>query len=194
MFRFATSALLATVALPAFAGTWNLDASHTRVGFSVSHMVVSTVHGQFPGVTGTMQFEPGAVGNLSLNVTVDMNTVDTDNDDRDGHLKAPDFFDVANHPTMTFQSTRVRAKRDGFDVTGNLTIRGVTREVTLHATGLGQTVTDPWGNTRVAAHASGVVNRQDFGVAFSQTIDGGGLLVGDEVTITLDAEFIAASS
>jgi len=189
------TALLATALLApmtAQAGTWKLDPSHSHVGFSVTHMMISEVQGEFAGVEGTLEYEVGSLDDLKLDVTVDMSTVDTRNADRDAHLAKPDFLDVAKHPTMSFVATDViPGKKGAFDVVGDLTIKGITKEVTLEAKGLQTAVTDPWGGKRVGAKATTVINRQDFGVSFNQALDAGGVLVGDEITLELSAEFVA---
>jgi len=180
------------VPMTAQAGTWKLDPSHSHVGFSVTHMMISEVQGEFAGVEGTLEYEVGSLDNLKLDVTVDMSTVDTRNADRDAHLAKPDFLDVAKHPTMSFVATDVvPGKKGAFDVVGDLTIKGITKEVTLEAKGLQAAVTDPWGGKRVGAKATAVINRQDFGVTFNQALDAGGVLVGDEITLELSAEFVA---
>ncbi len=177
----------------AHAGTWNLDASHSRVGFRVKHMMVSSVEGQFTDVSGTLQAEPGDLKNASVEVTVQMASVDTSNEDRDNHLRADDFFGVEAHPTMTFVSRKFKAKKDGsFEIVGDLTIRGNTKSVTFTGEGLGQSITDPWGNERMGATATATIDRQDFGVKYSQVLDQGGLAVGNDVKIQLDVEFVRA--
>ncbi len=183
----ASALLLASTA--AHAETWQIDPTHTRVGFRVSHMMVSSVEGSFPDVSGTLDLQPGKLSDAKVSVEVTMNTVSTGNDQRDEHLRTSDFLDVANHPTMTFSSTGLKAKRGGFELTGDLTIRGVTKRVTFTGTGLDQVAVDPWGNKRMGAHATTIVNRQDFGVAWNQALETGGLLVGDELPLQIDVEF-----
>lgn len=174
----------------AFAGSWTLDPTHSKVGFRVSHMMVSSVEGQFHGVEATLEMDGTDRSTLEVAVTIDTTTVDTANADRDAHLQQADFLDTATFPQMTFRSTGVKkAKKDTFVLVGDLTLRGVTKEVELTTTGLAQVVTDPWGNQRVGARAVGVIDRQDFGVSFNQALDVG-VLVGDEVTLQLDVEFI----
>ena len=176
----------------ASAGTWKLDPTHSHVGFAVTHMMISEVEGEFGGVEGTLEYEVGKLDGMKLDVSVDMTTVDTRNADRDAHLAKADFLDVARFPTMTFVATKVKSTGKGsFDVIGDLTIKGVTKQVTLHGKGLAAAVKDPWGNTRVGASATAVIDRQDFGVSFNQALDAGGVLVGDEVTLQLSAEFVA---
>lgn len=185
------SALLLVPGL-ASAGTWTLDPAHSHVGFAVSHMMISEVEGEFGGVEGSLTYDVGQLSSMKLSVTVDMTTVDTRNADRDAHLAKEDFLDVAKFPTMTFVAKSVKSTGDGtFDVVGDLTIKGVTKSVTLHGKGLTQAVTDPWGNQRVGAKATAVIHRKDFGVSYNQTLDAGGVMVGDEVTLSLSAEFIA---
>lgn len=179
--------------LSAHAATWNLDPAHSRVGFSVSHMTISTVEGSFSGVEATLDYEVGRLSELKTTVTVDMATVDTRNADRDAHLKKEDFLFVEEHPEMTFVSTAVKPGKKGtFELVGDLTLRGVTKRVTFEGTGLQQVALDPWGNERLGAKATAVIDRQAFGVSYNQTLDRGGLLVGDEVTIELAVEFVKA--
>lgn len=173
------------------ADTWTIDPTHSRVGFSVAHMTISSVEGRFNGVEGTLTYDVGKLADLKTTVTVDMTTVDTDNADRDAHLKKEDFLHVEKYPEMTFVSTGVKAgKKGAFELMGDLTIRGVTKPVTFQAKGLDQTVTDPWGNDRVGASATTVIDRKAFGVNYNQVLDRGGVMVGDEVTIELDVEFV----
>lgn len=176
---------------PALADTWTLDPDHSRVGFAVSHLMVSTVEGEFRDVAATLEHDLTTPQALSVRVSVDLASVDTRNDKRDEHLRSSDFLDIATHPTMTFESTRVRWRRNGaFTVDGTLTLRGVSKPLTLTGKGLTQVVTDPWGNERVGVSATGILNRQDFGVQWNQALETGGVLVGDEVTLRIDAEFL----
>lgn len=180
---------LFAVSTPALAATYSIDASHSRVGFAVTHMMVSTVRGEFGQVEGTVEYDPKNVAATKVNATVQVASVDTREPKRDDHLRSADFFDAANLPTMTFVSKSVKnVKKDGFDLVGDLTIRGVTKEVTLKVAPFTPEVKDPWGNYKVGTRATGVINRQDFGVKWNNTLDGGGLVVGDEVTIELDVE------
>ncbi|MCB9679600.1 MAG: YceI family protein [Alphaproteobacteria bacterium] len=173
------------------AATWELDPAHSRVGFAVTHLMVSTVEGQFTEPKATLDYEVGDLKGLKVTVTVDMKSVDTRNDQRDEHLRTSDFLDVEKYPTMTFESRSVEvAKKGGFLIHGDLTLRGVTRPVTLTASGLTQSVKDPWGNERVGAKATATIDRQEFGVAWNQALEAGGMLVSDEVELQIDAEFI----
>lgn len=190
-------AVIATLAagftLPASAGTttYQIDPRHSSADFGVTHLMISTVRGEFHGVTGTVVVDDGNLANSSVNVTIDATTVDTREPDRDKHLKSDAFFDVAKYPTITFKSTKVEKNADGsLRVTGDLTIRGVTRTATLTASAPKPAIKDPWGLQRTAASASAKINRQDFGVSWNQKLDGGGVVVGDDVNITLDVEMI----
>jgi polyisoprenoid-binding protein YceI len=153
--------------------------------------MISTVRGEFHGVTGTVVVDDSDISRSSVHVTIDATTVDTREPDRDKHLKSEAFFDVARYPTITFQSTKVERSADGnLKVTGGLTIRGVTKTAVLTATLPKAPIKDPWGLERTAVSASTKINRQDFGVAWNQKLDSGGVVVGDDVNITLDVEMI----
>lgn len=185
--------LAAAIALPASAGTttYQIDPRHSSAGFGVTHLMISTVRGEFHGVTGTVIVDDTDISKSSVNVTIDATTVDTREPDRDKHLKSEAFFDVAKYPTITFQSTKVERNSDGsLKVTGDLTIRGVSKTAVLTATLPKAPIKDPWGLQRTAVSASTKINRQDFGVAWNQKLDSGGVVVGDDVNITLDVEMI----
>jgi len=185
--------LAAALALPASAGTttYQIDPRHSSAGFGVTHLMISTVRGEFHGVTGTVVVDDSDVSKSSVNVTIDATTVDTREPDRDKHLKSEAFFDVAKYPAITFQSTKVGRNNDGtLKVTGDLTIRGVTKAAILTATLPKAPIKDPWGLQRTAVSASTKINRQEFGVAWNQKLDSGGVVVGDDVNITLDVEMI----
>jgi len=185
--------LAAAIALPASAGTttYQIDPRHSSAGFGVTHLMISTVRGEFHGVTGTVIVDDSDISKSSVNVTIDATTVDTREPDRDKHLKSEAFFDVAKYPTITFQSTKVEQNSDGsLKVTGDLTIRGVTKSAVLTATLPKAPIKDPWGLQRTAVSASTKINRQAFGVAWNQKLDSGGVVVGDDVNVTLDVEMI----
>lgn len=185
--------LAAGFTLPASAGTttYQIDPRHSSADFGVTHLMISTVRGEFHGVTGTVVVDGDNLANSSVNVTIDATTLDTREPDRDKHLKSDAFFDVAKYPTMTFKSTKVEKNADGsLRVTGDLTIRGVTRTAVLTASVPKPAIKDPWGLQRTGASASVKINRQDFGVSWNQKLDGGGVVVGDDVNITLDVEMI----
>lgn len=183
------AALSLALSTPAAAATWQIDPSHSRVGFKVRHMMVSWVQGQFHDVAGTVEYDPANPAATKADVTVQIASVDTNEEKRDAHLVSADFFDAATHPTMTFRNATVRkAKGDQVELQGDLTIRGVSQPVTLVVTGLGQPVTDAWGNYRVGASASATIDRQAFGVSWNDTMDAGGVVVGDEVQLVIDVE------
>jgi polyisoprenoid-binding protein YceI len=184
----ATLAALLAVASPATT-TWQIDPKHTAAGFAVKHLMISTVRGQFKGVTGTVTVDDQDVSKSIVDVTIDATTVDTGEPARDKDLKSDHFFDVANYPTLTFKSKKVEQVSAGrLKVTGDLTIHGVTKEVVLDVEGPSPPIKDPQGNTRVAINATTKVNRQDFGVKWNANIDGGGVVVSDDVSITIDME------
>src|SRR5216684_3240652 len=181
------------LAIPAMAATttYQIDPRHSSAGFGVTHLMISTVRGEFHGVTGTVVVDDTDISKSSVNVTIDATSVDTREPDRDKHLKSEAFFDVAKYPAITFQSTKVERSGDGtLKVTGDLTIRGVTKTAVLTATLPKAPIKDPWGLQRTAASASTKINRQAFGVAWNQKLDSGGVVVGDDVNITLDVEMI----
>lgn len=185
--------LVGLLSLPACAGTttWQIDPKHSSAQFAVTHLMISTVRGEFHQVNGTVVVDDSDLSKSSVNVTIDTSTVDTREPDRDKHLMSPDFFDVAKYPTMTFRSTKVEsAGRGELKVTGDLTIRGVAKQVVLEVTTPKPAIKDPWGLQRTAVSGSTKVNRQDFGVAWNKTLDSGGVVVGDNVTITLDVEMV----
>jgi len=185
----ATVALLGLVAQPVLAGNeWTIDSAHTSANFTVRHMMVSNVHGGFGKVTGHAQYDGKDLKGADVEATIDVASIDTRDEHRDGHLKSADFFDVEKYPTITFKSTEVKKTHDGFDLTGDLTMHGTTKPVTLHAEKITEPVKDGKGNLHVGTTATGKINRQDFGVKFQKALDGGGVMVGDDVNIVLDVE------
>ena len=181
------------LALPvrAATSTWQVDPQHSSAQFAVRHLGLSTVRGAFSKLSGTMVLDDQDITKSSVEVTIDVNTVDTREPDRDKDLRSERFFDVAHFPTMTFQSKRVEQLAPGkLRVTGELTIHGTSREVTLDVDGPTAPVKDPWGNQRLAATATTKINRQDYGVKWNAKLDNGGVVVGDDVNITLDVEMI----
>lgn len=186
----ALAAVLGLAGAPALAETWTADTSHSAVGFSVRHMMVSNVKGAFNKFTATVEGSPADPASAKINATIDVASVDTREPKRDEHLRSADFFDAAKHPQMTFVSTKVeKVSARKAKVTGNLTLRGVTKPVTLDVE-YTDPVKSPWGQTVIGATATGKIDRQEFGVSFSKTLETGGLLVGDEVTITLELELV----
>lgn len=173
------------------ARTWSIDPVHSQVDFGVRHMMISTVRGTFGELEGTIYLDEDDLTNSSVEVSIDAASIDTRNEDRDNHLRSGDFLNVEEHPTLRFESRSVEPAGDGFVVQGDLTIRGVTREVTLEAEELGRG-TDPWGNPRVGFRADTRINRKDFGLTWNQALETGGVLVGDEVKISLEVQAIPA--
>ena len=168
--------------------TWTIDPTHTEVGFAVRHLMISTVRGRFGAVTGSVTVDESNPAESKLDVTIDTTSIDTRQEQRDAHLRSPDFFDAAQFPSMRFVSKRIEGDiTDDFTVTGDLTIRDVTREVTLDVTAEGQGK-DPWGNTRAGFSAKGKINRGDFGLTWNQLLEAGGVAVSDEVKISIETE------
>lgn len=189
----ATSVALALALAPASAAadSWEIDPSHSRVGFGVKHLMVSTVRGEFGKFQGLLVWDEKNPARSSLQATIDTASIDTREAKRDEHLRSPDFFDVQKHPTMTFVSRKVEKAGQGkLKVTGDLTLRGVTKPMVLEVSGPSKAVKDPWGKTVMAASATGKINRKDFGLVWNAVMDGGGFVVGDEVTIHIEVELI----
>jgi polyisoprenoid-binding protein YceI len=186
-------ALAGALSLPAAAATstWQIDPNHSAAQFAVRHLAISTVRGAFTKVSGTVQLDDKDVSKSSVDVTIDAASVDTRVADRDKDLRGDHFFDVEKYPTITFKSTKVEQVEAGkLKVTGDLTIHGVTKQVVLDVEGPTAPVKDPWGNQRAAANATTKINRQDFGVKWNAKMDSGGLVVGDDVAITIDVELV----
>jgi polyisoprenoid-binding protein YceI len=171
----------------------NRDSAHTAAEFKVKHMMITNVKGQFSGVSGTLSIDEQNVTNSKIEVTIPAATINTREPDRDTHLKSADFFDVEKFPMLVFKSTSViRRPDDEVEVEGDLTIHGVTRKVRLTVEGPTAAGKDPRGNTRIGASAIAKINRKDYGLVWNAALETGGLLVGDDVAITIDAEFIKA--
>ena len=171
--------------------TWNIDSAHAVVEFKVKHMMISNVKGHFAKVTGVLTLDETEVTNSRVDVEIDAASIETRDNQRDAHLKSTDFLDVEKFPALTFKSMRISLVQEGeIAVEGGLTIRGVTRNVVFTAKGPTPPVRDPWGNTRVAVSATTKINRKDFGLTWNTALETGGILVGDEVTITIDVEFV----
>ncbi|MFY1830443.1 YceI family protein [Myxococcus fulvus] len=183
------SAIALLVALPslAFAATWDVDPAHSSAGFTVKHMMVSNVTGSFNIKQGAVNLDDKDVTKSTVEATLDAATVNTGNAKRDEHLRAPDFFDTAKFPTITFKSTKVEKAGEGkLKVSGNLTMHGVTKPVVLDVTGPTAESKDPWGNTRTGVSATTKLNRKDFGLTYNTALETGGVAVGEEVTVNLD--------
>ncbi len=181
------------LALPAFAfaSTWTIDSDHSNVGFKVRHLMVSNVKGSFEKHTGTVEIDDKDITKSKVEVSIDTNSINTNVQKRDEHLRSADFFNVVKFPTMTFVSKKVAtAGKDNLKVTGDLTLHGVTRQVVLDVEGLSKESKDPWGNMRRGATATTTINRKDFGLVWNKALETGGVAVGEEVTITLEIEMI----
>ncbi|MGC0775386.1 MAG: YceI family protein [Candidatus Acidiferrum sp.] len=186
-----TAGLAAALSLPSAAATstWEIDPMHSSAQFAVKHLAISTVRGAFTSVKGSVQFDSQDITKSTVDVTIDVNSVDTRVAARDKDLRSDHFFDAEHFPTMTFKSTKVDQVAPGkLKVIGDLTIRGITKQITLDVDGPTAPIKDPWGNERMAINATTKINRQDFGVKWNATMDNGGLVVGDDVAITIDAE------
>jgi polyisoprenoid-binding protein YceI len=187
---YATSSSSASTAASA-AQAWDIDPSHSSPNFKVRHLMVSHVRGELGPVAGTVWIDDQDITRSRLDVSIDARKIATRDDKRDEHLRSADFLDVANHPTVTFKSTRVeRAAGDDLRVTGDLTIHGTTRPVTLTVESLAPAVTDPWGNTKRGATAHAKIHRKDWGLAWNVGLEAGGVLVGEEVAIEIEVELL----
>ena len=170
--------------------TYKIDSAHSSANFTVRHMMIAKVHGGFKKMEGTLQYDPTDLGNTKVEATVDATSIDTREAERDTHLKSEDFFNVEKYPNITFKSTKVEPKGDEVLVTGDLTIRGVTKEVTLEMEKFTGEQKDPWGNYRIGSSATGKIKRKDFGLNWNAALEAGGVLVGDEVKIEVDVQFV----
>lgn len=174
-------------------GTWNVDPAHSKVGFGVKHMGIATVRGEFTDFEGTLEIGDD-LSNAKVYGTVKAQSVDTNEPQRDDHLRSPDFFDAAEFPELSFESTSIEALDDEeFRITGQLTIHGVTNEIVLHAEVQGTDV-DPWGNERVGLEVTGQLSRGDYGMKFNQALGSGNMLVGDKVKLALDISAVKQSA
>jgi polyisoprenoid-binding protein YceI len=171
--------------------TWSIDPAHSAAEFKVKHMMISNVKGKFTGLSGVLGLNEADLTKSSIEASIPISTITTSDDQRDGHLKSADFFDVEKFPTMTFKSSKVTPASGGeFTVTGDLTLHGVSKAVTFAVEGLSQPAKDPWGNLRVGLSATTKINRKDFGLTWNSALETGGVLVGEDISITLDVEFI----
>ncbi|GEL19668.1 hypothetical protein PA7_35050 [Pseudonocardia asaccharolytica DSM 44247 = NBRC 16224] len=179
----------ASTQIPGYvAGTWDIDPAHSDVSFTVRHMMVSKVRGRFGAFSGEI-VTGDDLRSSTVTATIDATSIDTNNDQRDGHIRSADFFDVANHPEWTFRSTGVRADGQDHVLDGELTIKGVTKPVTLDLE-VGGFGADAWGGTRAGFTATTTINRNDFGVDIAMPLDGGGMVVSDKVQITLEIQAV----
>ena len=191
LFRLIPALALAIVVAvaPAAADVWQIDPAHSAAHFSVTHLMISTVRGEFGKLSGTIEYDGKDVASIKVDATIDAASIETREENRDKDLRSDHFFDVAKYPTITFKSKKVVPGAGGaFRLVGDLTLHGVTKEVTLDVTGPSKVIKGMRGESRVGAGATTKINRQDFGIKWSATLDGGGAVVSDEVAITLDIE------
>ena len=188
-----TSTALAPMSSTTTTSVWNIDPAHSVAEFKVRHMMISYVKGKFSGLSGVLKLDESDYTHSTVEVSIPADSVNTVDDKLNAHLKEADFFDVATYPALTFKSTNILPDggRD-YVVDGDLTIRGVTRPVTLVVKDVSEPSKDPWGNERIGLSASTKVDRRDFGLVWNAALELGGVLVGEEVTITLDVQFIKA--
>lgn len=180
-----------TTSNPAAITTWKLDPAHSHAEFKVKHMMISNVKGSFNGLSGTLTEHATDKTLSTIEATIDVNTVITGDAQRDAHLKSADFFDAAQFPTMTFRSSKVQPNGDGgYNVVGDLTLHGQTRQQTFIVEGPTAPGKDPWGNTRIGLSATTKINRKDYGLNWNAALETGGILVGDDVNITIEAQFV----
>jgi polyisoprenoid-binding protein YceI len=179
---------MSTVTAPART-EWAIDATHSNVEFSVRHLMIATVKGRFADVKGTVVTDEADPTQTEIAVTIDAASIDTRMPQRDEHLRSADFFDVATFPTLTFTSRKVERAGDELKVVGDLTIRGITRQVVLDVTSHGRQV-DPWGGQRAGFEATGRIKRSDFGLTWNQALETGGVVVGDDVKLSIDVELV----
>ncbi|HVA64104.1 MAG TPA: YceI family protein, partial [Terriglobales bacterium] len=169
---------------------WKIDPVHTHVQFSVRHMMVSNVKGVFAKTSGTVTLDEGDFTQSKVEVEIDAASLDTREPQRDNHLRSADFLEVEKFPLLTFRSTRIEPAGEGFTMTGDLTIHGVTRPVKLAVEAPGPVAKDPWGGTRRGFEAAGELSRKDFGLVYNQALETGGVLVGDKVKLALEVELV----
>lgn len=169
---------------------WNIDPTHAAVEFSVKHMAISSVKGAFRSFTASGETDAAGLP-TALTMEIDASSISTNNPQRDEHLRSPDFFDVASFPTLTFRSTNVSGNADHVTVVGDLTIRGITKPVTLTGE-ISGTITDPWGNQRTSIAVRGKISRKEWGLTWNQALEFGGVLVSDEVRLEVEAQAVAA--
>ena len=170
--------------------TYTIDPTHSAVHFSVRHLMLSNVRGEFTKLSGTIKFDAADAVHSSIEASIDATSLNTRDEKRDGHIKSADFLDVEKFPAITFHSKQIKLGNDSAKVTGDLTIHGVTREVTLDIEGPSVEIKDPWGKQRVGATATAKLNRKDFGLTWNATLETGGVMVGDEVKVTIDIEAV----
>lgn len=170
--------------------TYQIDPSHSSANFSIKHMMIAKVHGGFEKISGQLVYDAADVSKSSINVTIDAASINTREAQRDAHLKSADFFDIEKYPSLIFKSTRVEKAGDDLKVVGDLTIHGVTKTVTLDVEAPSEEMKDPWGNVKLGVSGTTKIKRKDFGLTWNSALEAGGFLVGDDVSITLDIQFV----
>lgn len=182
-----------STAAPTSTTTWKIDPAHSRAEFKVKHMMISNVKGNFSRLSGTLIEDTTDLKLSQVEAAIDISSISTGDEQRDAHLKSADFFHHEEHPAMTFKSTKVEKKGDGeYAVTGDLTLRGVTKPLTFAVEGPSNPGKDPWGNMRIGLSATAKINRKDFDLTWNTALETGGILVGEDVQISLDVQFIKA--
>jgi len=171
---------------------WTIDPSHSTAEFTVRHLMITNVKGRFGKLEGTVEYDPKRPELTKFEATIDAASVDTRDEKRDAHLRSPDFFEVEKYPTLTFRSKEIKKSGDGFTAIGELTMRGVTKVVTLEIEGPSEETKDPWGNTRIGASATAKINRKDWGLNWNAALEAGGVLVGETVKISLEVSLVQA--
>jgi polyisoprenoid-binding protein YceI len=185
---------MSTVAVPQTSSTtWNIDPTHSVAEFKVKHMMISNVKGQFANISGVLIFDESNPANSRVDARIEAASISTGDAQRDTHLKSEDFFHVEEFPSLSFKSTKIDVVRDGeLAVEGDLTIRDSTRQIIFNVEGPTMPAKDPWGNTRVGLSATTKINRKDFGLTWNAALETGGILVGEEIAITLEVQFVRA--
>lgn len=181
--------LISALAVPSLAATWEIDDTHTAAKFKIRHLMVSNVYGQITGAKGNLEMDDKDPSKTKGSITLDVATINTNNEKRDAHLKGEDFFEVSKFPTMTYQITKVSKVKNGkYKMEGDLTVKGITKPVTLKEVEITPTVKDPWGGTRRGLAGTTTINRKDFGLTWNKAMDGGGVVIGDTVEVEVAAE------
>ena len=169
---------------------WTIDPSHSTAEFAIRHLMITNVKGRFGALTGFVNYDPEKPDATTIEATIDAISIDTRDEKRDAHLKSADFFDVEHHPKLTFKSNKVTKTGDGFTAVGDLTMHGVSKEVTLNVEVPSAPTKDPWGNTRIGTSATGKINRKDWGLNWNAALEAGGVLVGEQVKLSLEVSLI----
>jgi polyisoprenoid-binding protein YceI len=169
--------------------TWQIDTAHSSANFSIKHMMIAKVHGGFEKLSGTLQLDSADITKSSIQASVEAASINTREAQRDAHLKSADFFDVEKYPTLDFKSTKIEKDGDDLKVTGQLTIHGVSKEVVFQVEGPTQEMKDPYGNIKIGISATTKIKRKDFGLGWNAALEAGGVLVGDDVALSLDVQF-----